>query len=557
MYLEYTDKSIVFNGEVLFATKYTKDVGIRRAGDFGPYAAKDVVFNDKSPCTFDQATKILSGGSKIEGNAIIFNSVISGGSAIRGNFIIENSSVCNASLVRVGKSVDFATIKDSTIVSSVKNVPLGIYCSSSVWFDIFNSHLLLDVETTECCINATGTCTSLSIYNSNINFQTGTIILKDYAKFKIEKSSLFFPNIIAKRPCNIDVEKSESKRFWISGTSLKMSSSKFEGVICSKGNGSKGTHVKIENSCVKIKNYMEIESENVNVDILSSTIDEILSIKILNKSVRSYSLLIDKSKISGNISLVGGSFGVTNIVESNLSGRNLIIDSILSGCNVTSNDSRIVYSNLHSCDITKMNSIGTDFLGKETMSIIKTAVSDLVFDEPFCFFVFPFAKSAALIKFKNKMFLVKNGSFKDGPIEDLFEQEVTVYKKKDIFPLNSNTEWALIAEYSVAKIFECLNRSSRSDEFKEILKCSVYSSILSLLNAYHRNKNFEEKDLVEQKMLSFCVLDILQKRISKLSQESIFVPKWLLDKSRPYSFAYFYEDSAKQLEKFIVVPQIY
>lgn len=553
MYLEYSEKSIVFNGEILFETRYTKDVGIRRAGDAGPYAAKDVVFNDKSPCTFDNNTKIMS-GCEVAGSCIIFNSVILGRSTIRGNFIIENSTIDNAHLTRIGKSYDFATIRDSKIVSSANNVQLEIYCSSSVFFDISGSDLLLDRTNTDGCIRASGTCASLVIHSSSISFKTGSIILKDYAKLKINKSNIVFPDIIAIKPCEIRLEKCESDRLGVSGATLKMSCSKFNGLICSKGNGSKGTCVNIRDSSVSVENAIEVESDNVKIDITSSTIDEMRGIKILSKVVKEYKLLIDKSRISGNINLQGGTFGRMEIVESDLSGMNLIVDSLLSHCKIENDGSRIFYSNLRSCNISRRNSIGTDFRGRETMSLLKTIISDLVIDRSFCFYTFPFAKSAALIEFKDKTFLAKNGVFEEVSLENVLEKEIANLKKsKDIFPLNIKAEWAIILDRSVDKIFEQVNAGSKFGIFKKTLRHSICSLIISVFNAYSENKNYKDKDLVEQELADFCIIDISQKKMSKLSRDSIFVPEWIFKKDMPYLC----EDSAKYLSKFIVLSEIY
>ena len=550
MYLEFTNESIFYDGEELFATKYTKNVGEKKIGDYGCYAAKDVQFPDE-PCTFDINTKILSGCS-VGGGCVINNSIIGRNSFVQGSFKIESSKIINTRLIMNGRKKDindFVIIVGSEIESTTES-PFDFFCGDTTKAMIFCSKLLLSVIRSDSTISIASPNIKMTIYESNVEFKSGKINLTENSILEIYKSSVMYPHILSKRTVSVKIKKSNCSKITIIGTNIKIQNSTFTGSILSYASD---VSVSIKNSEVDFGSETTIEKSNTSINISSSELKGIHGITVTKgTSFSVYSMIIKQSKILNGVKMSGGTLDSVLIDKSNVSGSVRLEDATLKQCDISGDGSEFYFCRLMSCKVSKQNIIGRDIYFNKTDILKRVNICNFDLDESFCFEVFPFAENMFIARYKDKTYISRTNylreiSFPYG-ITDIIGEYA---KEKDIFPINIQANWEYIVENSTNIVYENISVGCRNHLLKETIRYTVFAEIIKIMEIYFSNLKCKNIDKTGEKIKEQCSFDILNKKFVCLNNDTVFVPSWLFYIDGPYLNS----SSRELLEKFIFVEE--
>ena len=553
MYLKYTGRVIEYLGQKLFETIYTRDVGPKKAGDFGCYASKDVVFHDDNPCIFNNKTKVLSGCSLNGG--VFLNSVLKNSTVDCKSIYVSNSELVNVNIVTKTQNKKDPDFKCSTQIMNSKikahdGHPFEIVVSADSFVQISNSEIVSKGQCFDNSVISVRQKASVNIGYSTINFLGQKIGLEESSKLTIFNSSIASSSFIINKEQSIEITESECSNINIENvpTTIKKSKVTFSSF---SGKSAYGIHDSIfdivdSEICELIA---DARSTNQTIKIINATIREQTVLDIENKTSSACFLLIRGSKLFGKITIIQRYFDSMEIIGSVIAGNTTITDAVVAGCNISDKTTNTIRKcRLFDCEITKNNRIGFDSTGVTTNSLMGISLDGFVFDKEHCLDVFPISSNKAIMLFKEKTFIIKNNTLTY--LEDISDELLSVIQSSNSFKISTPNNVLRCIESSVEKIFNAAKESEKSTTLSRKIRCSIYSSFIRIFDDSNENCNDYTVARISETLKSLCIFDIRKKVFSSFPNGYVFMPKWIFN----WRHVFFDKSKSDTVNPYLILP---
>lgn len=528
---KFTNNTIKQGNDILKQIMYTIDypklnIIKNKLGGF--------VFNEKcldSLCYIDE-NSMITRGSAVGKECIIKNAKIEE-SSILGDILIENSEIKNANMFfETRQRNDMRRkIRNSNISGTVKERFRIIVEGGFSEIDVNDSELSIEKGFSDLPNNTNILVCDWStisiLYSDIIFYKNNNILIKNgdltVIKSKIKNTKICIDRRISKKQKSRISESNVAGI--INGPSITIDNSTFDGKIYMHKNDKE---MIIKGS--KITGNFKINSSESSSSQIIIEDSEIKGTTDISTKKDCYRLMIKKCKISGtNYFLYCND---SDIIRSNINGKNDFFDSLLLNCNINNKNctypANINCVTLIDCSVNGSVDIGNTVFGRKASEEVnaKISISKENFEKKEDFLMLPILNNKIYIIITRKNIRkidINTGNARAEIIDidrELNEQIISVSKEDTMFS-SKYFEWWKYYNACLDYYKEKIIKNGLSSQHIKIVENLIKATIIKMIVCNKTYGEFRENNFNERKQYddfvcmveNSCCIDIKTKRI--------------------------------------------